>query len=916
MSLRSSDVAFERRDFTGDGVSRTKRRKKTNAFVEYQPSDGSLKKVPSGKQKLNPEPRRNLSCAECRRLKLKCDRVFPCRACVRRGCQGICPNGSLVSGKGTRYVLANTERLHKKISAMSERILELEEALQTLYEEHRICLLRSRHGGHGDSGKYLRPPTHPLLVGEKLLVKGQLELYGEVPEQESPDLTEKPQQIDGQLERSSLERLREDNEGGKLCHDSETGARALRTTVGVLKSLENQTSIMSSLTIPKLAALFWPVWKKAAHGASAIAEMNDVPFGDSNLQLAKSKLLGTLPSRDEAERLCSVARDTGFFILNYILTNADLAGIISNVYEKRSADISMVNAGLLFIMIGVGIHMDYSSSEASYNPEVDETVEYYVSRSRAAMALHALGKDVNHPSNLELRAVQYHFLFMLVLVLLSLRGQDTQKKTDAMDVLVSLVKHTNLHTERSYSKYTEKEQDDRRFLLYEILSVVGETCLAQDLPMPLSSVDVCHPLSSRNDADRFPSGVEAEYYNRRRDFYVNCLKPILDLRSIPPSNIPYSDILELDCKIRTFPFPPAVLQDHDAEPTDIPEDNPFLWRRLKLLRFLSTYRVNTLLLHLHRRFMQQCLSSKGSVLAHLYFASVVASCRSAWIIIRNTDSMHRAYPELVNRLGLPWYNVLCAATANFILLERVPYCPLAPYCLRELNRAADVIERASTTSSEIAGRASPIVRQFVVRGTESLRRWKEALEAALDTNVRLHARADYCAARFDAMVNRIKQVGSSASGLSIAVPSSNLRNDPIKDELEIWDIAHPEIGEVLTMLPSCVLDQCTGDEMLWETVHMPLNNTDVYAPSMNTPRPPLMELFDALDDHLRQRPDFILSTLSNDQNIESPDVTDALRDMFPDDVDLDWATLTDALVAAPQDLMSGMSGPGWTGLRE
>ncbi|KAL5528016.1 hypothetical protein ACEPAF_7152 [Sanghuangporus sanghuang] len=911
MPLRSSDVAFEGRDFTDDGVSTTKRRKKTNVFVEYQPSDGSLKKVPSGKQKSNPEPRRNLSCAECRRLKLKCDRVFPCRACVRRGCQGICPNGSLVSGKGTRYVLANTEKLHEKISAMSERILELEGALRSLYEEYRIYLLRSRQGGYGDSGKYLPPPTHPLLVVEKLLVKGQLELYGEVPEQESPGMTEQPQQISGQHERSSPDWSREDNEIGKLCRDSGTGACALRTTVDVLNTLGNQTSIMSSLTISKLATLFWPAWKKVSQGASGIVEMNDVPLDDSNLQLAKSKLLGTLPLRDEAERLCFVARDTGFFILNYILTNADLAGIVSNVYEKPPADISMVNAGLLFIMIGIGVHMDYFSSEASYNPEVDETVEYYVSRSCAAMALHTLEKDDNHSSDLELRAIQYHFLLMLVLVLLSLRGQDTQKKTDAMDVLVSLVKRTNLHTERSYSKYTSQEQDDRRFLLYEILSVVGETCLAQDLPMPLSSIDVCHPLSSRNNADRFPSGVEAEYYNRRRDFYVNCLKPILDLRSISPSNIPYSDILELDCKIRTFPFPPAVLQDYDAEPTtDISGDNPSLRRRLKLLRFISTYRVNTLLLHLHRRFMQQCLSSKGSVLAHLYFASVVASCRSAWIIIRNTDSMHGAYPELVNRLGLPWYNVLCAATANFILLERVPYCPLAPYCLRELNRAADVIERALTTSSEIAGRASPIVRQFVVRGTESLRRWKEALEADLDTNVRLHARADYCAARFDAMVNRIKHSGSSASGLSTAVPSSNLRNDPIKDELEIWDIAHPEIGEVLTMLPSCVLDQYTGDETLWETVHMPLNNTDVHDPVMNTARSPLMEFFDALDDRLRQRPDFVLSTLSSEQSMETPDVTDALRDMFPNDIDLDWATLTDALVAAPQDLMSWVPGSG------
>ena len=34
-----------------------------------------------------------LSCAECRRLKLKCDRVWPCTPCQRRGCSAICPDG-------------------------------------------------------------------------------------------------------------------------------------------------------------------------------------------------------------------------------------------------------------------------------------------------------------------------------------------------------------------------------------------------------------------------------------------------------------------------------------------------------------------------------------------------------------------------------------------------------------------------------------------------------------------------------------------------------------------------------------------------------------------------------------------------------------------------------------------------------
>lgn len=45
-----------------------------------------------------------LSCAECRRLKLKCSKVFPCTNCVKKGCAAICPQGSLTTGKGNRSV--------------------------------------------------------------------------------------------------------------------------------------------------------------------------------------------------------------------------------------------------------------------------------------------------------------------------------------------------------------------------------------------------------------------------------------------------------------------------------------------------------------------------------------------------------------------------------------------------------------------------------------------------------------------------------------------------------------------------------------------------------------------------------------------------------------------------------------------
>ncbi|KAJ3716513.1 fungal-specific transcription factor domain-containing protein [Lentinula raphanica] len=73
--------------------------------------------------------RGELSCAECRRLKLRCDKKLPCSSCSRRGCESICPCGTLEAGAGTRFILASTDQLHSKISLMSSRIRALEDAL-------------------------------------------------------------------------------------------------------------------------------------------------------------------------------------------------------------------------------------------------------------------------------------------------------------------------------------------------------------------------------------------------------------------------------------------------------------------------------------------------------------------------------------------------------------------------------------------------------------------------------------------------------------------------------------------------------------------------------------------------------------------------------------------------------------------
>ncbi|GAA5990015.1 hypothetical protein JCM11641_000585 [Rhodosporidiobolus odoratus] len=68
-----------------------------------------------------------LSCSECRRLKLKCDRGVPCGSCVKRGLSHLCPEGSLAPTR--------TSKLAASATALAERV----ELLETILRDHGLA---------------------------------------------------------------------------------------------------------------------------------------------------------------------------------------------------------------------------------------------------------------------------------------------------------------------------------------------------------------------------------------------------------------------------------------------------------------------------------------------------------------------------------------------------------------------------------------------------------------------------------------------------------------------------------------------------------------------------------------------------------------------------------------------------------
>lgn len=97
----------------------------------------------------------------------------------------ICPDGRLTTGRGGRYVLASTEKLHEEIKTLKLRIRDLEQALGTVFQQvsdkrHPLLepeLLLATHTSTATSEEPDRVPNdeNPLVnqFGTMQITKGQ-----------------------------------------------------------------------------------------------------------------------------------------------------------------------------------------------------------------------------------------------------------------------------------------------------------------------------------------------------------------------------------------------------------------------------------------------------------------------------------------------------------------------------------------------------------------------------------------------------------------------------------------------------------------------------------------------------------------------------------------------------------------------
>ncbi|KAJ7179896.1 fungal-specific transcription factor domain-containing protein [Mycena crocata] len=593
--------------------------------------------------------RGEISCRECRRLKLKCDKKLPCSSCIRRGCPSICPNGSL-SSQGTRFVLASTDHLHNKIGEMGQRIRQLEDAL---------AIFQASTGSN---------ETHPLLRDELLSIKFGPE-KGAVPEKQSRTRDPSIDSID------ALGTLTIGDDGEGKYFGRSAGSETLflaGAEMEMASSIEDEEYPPLSVEIARLS--------------------NSFPFSAGGPPgRALDLLFDCLPEQPRAWSLCETYMEQCAWQFRPIgreeIIDDFLTPIYKSLRDRKSwnsdADfphtISPHRVAVLFMLFALGALVDLT-----LEPHNTES-EHYYHASRASLALRSV---FDSPEMATVQAV----LLMSSYHNMGGRRYTLESSWSLMCLGSKLAQSLGLHRDSARWNMDPKTVNRRRSLFWELFSAELFQSIALGRPpsIRLSYVDCEFPANENTTLDE-NGNPQVGYYEWKYNFTRDVFSIITE-RTLTAESPTYETILELDRLVRAKTLPPYLnvfLGREDANCT------PLTYMRGCLLgQFRSIA-----LLYIHRTFFAQAmLDHPVNPLRSPYAPSFLAAYRCASAIVKSTLAHFERFPELCCRWWGIWTHLFSAAVIVGCIVTRSPSSSMAPTAFIELGLACDLFEKGAKYS--------------------------------------------------------------------------------------------------------------------------------------------------------------------------------------------------------------------------
>ncbi|TDL25160.1 hypothetical protein BD410DRAFT_627633 [Rickenella mellea] len=572
--------------------------------------------------------RGELACAECTRLKLRCNKKLPCSSCLRRGCSSICPNGSLTSGQGTRLVLADTEQLHRKLMEMSERIRQLEDAL---------LLATSRW-----------PKPHPLLRDDLLSIKSGYDTGNTEKRDDSQqdDLT---------------------GEVGTLTVSDDGSARFIGPT-----GASHFQSLLEADT----------QYEEPIHDEqSPISQVVERSQMSSNNSEAESRYLRaakeSLPSYERAWTLCETYLEQGQWVARIVQRQQLIDELLIPIYKNKmavspndevEADVTSTHElALLLMVFATGALFDLTLP-----PDNDHAHHFY----ELACQLVSMDSIADSPSLIATQTMAQIGMYAF----LTGRAMSMEKSFAVLNFAYNFGSSLGLHRDPRRWNLKDEILQRRRLIFWQLFLFSNWLCLSTGRP-PLHNmafIDTQFPDSCDHVVDLDGSiAADSTHWKFRfaKEVLYEANKVIC---GVGPTR--YSQILEINRKTRSFDFPDFL---------QIPEGG-LQWENLGaysvMQRMTAAVWPHWVLIYVNRSYFAKALMDHPDDPTKSPFSpSLLTTYRSALSIVKLIKDQWCICQKYFLRIKALWRHVFASLVLIGALVVRAPKSSLAHAALIQLT---------------------------------------------------------------------------------------------------------------------------------------------------------------------------------------------------------------------------------------
>ncbi|CAK9785666.1 hypothetical protein CC85DRAFT_288374 [Cutaneotrichosporon oleaginosum] len=585
------------------------------------------------------QTRQHFSCAECRRLKLKCSRTWPCTSCVKRHCEQICPFGQAKTIKGKRIVLADAEHLH-------ERIRKLEVALSQ------------------ERSKNTQEP-HPLLIETDWFTTED----GAGPSR----LDTKPETGAIDAAAGAFGTLKIGTEGEAHFIGSFAGSEYLRE--------EGQTSEPNTPSDHMRTSEFYDTQMAAPVSRAAYSEtalkLHDaflaggvgiagVAGADYNVDALRAEL----PDLDPE----------GYAILNVYWDNVNwMYQPISRALFERDYLLNAYDASVrphphklaaTFFLMAVGVLFDLSR-----NPWDDRAAHLFFC-GRACLGLVGL-ENASPATVLALHLMGTYILNDKI-------GNSADVFWPILGTATRVAQSLGLHRDGLMFGLSPYEVQERRMLYWEVLTYdrLQALCFGRPCAMSNRSSDTLLP------DDEALAGDE-DGFHRSKYRLIEIMERVLDVQTNAKPT-PYSTVQAVDKEITTFRenLPDTMLPK--TQISDLPMDR-MLSPQIVIHRLSIRFLVAQTRLLLNRHWFTIALKDSPEDPGQSPFGDAfIAVFESASEIVQTIRQLVRYHPSLIARWWFFWFHALSASVCLAAVAIRAPLSVWAVPSYQKLQQMVDI----------------------------------------------------------------------------------------------------------------------------------------------------------------------------------------------------------------------------------